>query len=56
MAEINQPAPVKPVWPARREPHQKKRNPPDLQKKDGREKRREPYEPEGDNPGIDAYV
>jgi len=56
MAQINQPAPVKPVWPARREQNPVKRNPPDLSKEADRKKRKEPQDQDGKRPSIDEYV
>lgn len=55
MAEINQPAPVKPVWPARREQHPLKRYPPNRSGEDDRKRRKEPQQDE-ENPAVDEYV
>jgi len=56
MAEINQPAPVKPVWPTRREQSPIKRNRTDPSGENDREKRKQPRDPDGEKPGIDEYV
>ena len=56
MAEIKQTAPVKPVWPTRREQPPIKRNPPDPSGESDRNKRKQPQDPDGEQPGIDEYV
>ncbi|MCB1905259.1 MAG: hypothetical protein KDI18_14440 [Gammaproteobacteria bacterium] len=55
MAEINQPAPVKPVWPARRKQHPLKRYP-DRSDEDERKRRQEPQQTDGEKSAIDEYV
>jgi len=59
MAEINQPTPIKPAWPVRRDEPRKKRPP---ESEDDKKKRRPSSEPdEGRKPGdgmphIDDYA
>ncbi|MCB1849535.1 MAG: hypothetical protein KDI83_01890 [Gammaproteobacteria bacterium] len=55
MAEIKQPAPIKPIWPMRREPQSSNRNvvPSDAE---GRERRRRQDDRERKRPVIDEYV
>ena len=57
MAEINQPTPVKPVWPTRREQHPLKRGPRDQPGEDDLKRRKDSqHEKDGEKPGIDEYV
>jgi len=56
MAEINQPTPIKPVWPTRREQHPLKRSVPDLSKEGGQKNREERDDPDRKKPSIDEYV
>jgi hypothetical protein len=56
MAEINQPAPVKPVWPSRREQQPSKRNPSDHSNEGDQKKRKEARDLDIEKPGIDEYV
>ncbi|MCP4283755.1 MAG: hypothetical protein GY792_04790 [Gammaproteobacteria bacterium] len=56
MAEINQPTPIKPVWPTRREQHPSKRNVPELSKERDRKKRKSQDDQDQEKPSIDEYV
>lgn len=56
MAEINEPTPVKPIWPARRERQQSKRKQPEQGDNESRKKERQRHEQGNKVPGIDEYV
>ncbi|MCB1752576.1 MAG: hypothetical protein KDI74_12720 [Gammaproteobacteria bacterium] len=56
MAEIKQPAPVKPVWPVGREQRRPKRSPQDQSKAGESKRRKAPHDREVEQSGIDEYV
>ena len=56
MAEINEPTPVKPIWPTRRDQQPAKRNVPESNDVEDRKRNKQRREQDDKKSGIDEYV
>ncbi|MES9858224.1 MAG: hypothetical protein ABW166_16715 [Sedimenticola sp.] len=56
MSEINQPTPIKPVWPTRSDPHKGRRKPKEGEDESGKESPDKSDRHENGRPKIDDYA
>lgn len=56
MAEINEPTPVKPIWPTRRDQKPARRNVPESNDDEDRKRNKQRREQDDKKSGIDEYV
>jgi len=56
MAEINEPTPVKPIWPTRRDQQPAKRSVPESNDDEDRKRNKQRREQDDKKSGIDEYV